>query len=207
MKIRWFILLTLILTCSFASAQFKFKNDRDFRYFSDSVNKFAKIPPPDFSKADFEMRFYVISYSNFPNAIYIFVHNRSRDWNLTRYRFCSFNMKNCSNLSKDMMVVSDLWRNRWDTLLKSHILTLPPGAKVEKRWRESNGMVIAIADGVGYWVELLTKKKRRRYNYDNPEEILKSMNTDNQEFVDFVNIIHILDNETRYAEAPAVQCP
>ena len=207
MKIRWFIFLTLIITCSFASAQFKFKNDRDFRYYSDSVNKFAKILRPDFSKVDFQMRFFVISYANFPNAIYIFEHKRSGDWGLTRYRFCSFDMQNFTNFSTDSLVVSSLWKNRWDTLLKTHILTLPPGAAVEKRWRERNGMVIAIADGVAYRIELLTSHKRRRYSYGNPEGILRGTDTDNQEFVDFVNIIHILDKETRYAEAPAVQCP
>jgi len=207
MKIRWFILLALILTCSFANAQFKFKNDRDFRYYSDSINKFAKIPPPDFSKIDFQMRFFVISYANFPNAIYIFEHKRTGDWALTRYRFCSFDMQNFSNFSKDSLLVTHLWKNRWDTLLKTHILTLPPGAAVEKRWRKRNGMVIAIADGVGYRIELLSSRKRRRYSYGNPEGILNETDTDNQEFVDFVYILRVLNDETKYAEAPAVRCP
>jgi len=207
MKRRWFILLTLIFAGSCASAQFKFKNDRDFRYYSDSVNKFAKIPPPDFSKIDFQMRFFVISYANFPNAIYIFNHKQSGDWALKRYRFCSFDMQNFANLSTDSLVVSGSWKSRWDTLLKTHILTLPPGAGVEKRWRERNGMVIAIADGVGYRIELLTSHKRRRYSYGNLEGILNQTNTDNQEFVDFVHILHVLNDETKYAQAPAVRCP
>jgi len=207
MKLSCFIALLFAFSALSAQAQFSFKPDSDFKYYSDSVNLAAKIPPPDFSKADFEMRFYVISYANFPNGIYIFTHTLAVGWVLTRYRFCSRDMVKLVNLTKDSLPVSDLWKGRWDTLLTDHILTLPTESKVKKRWKSSSNTIVIVGDGVYYRIELFTANSKRRYRYSNPEEMIKTLDIDDQELVDINKIIRILANETKYTEVQSVRCP
>lgn len=200
------MLLILIFSSLSARAQFSIKPDTDFRYYSDSVNHAAKIPPPDFSKADFEMRFYVISLSNFAHGIYIFTHAKSGKWELTRYNFCSRDMVKLVNLEKNILPVSDLWKGRWDTLLTDHVLTLPKESKVKKRWKSSSNTIAVVGDGVYYRIELFTPNSKRRYSYSNPAEMIKTLNIDNQELVDINKIIRILANETNYTEVQSVRC-
>jgi hypothetical protein len=189
-----------------SKAQFKFKSDIDFRYYSDSLNKFLKIAPPDFTKTDFELRFYVRRFSNYPSQLFVFKHLLAGSWELSAYQFCSYHMTDFSELIKDDLKLSNSWKSRWDSLTTNHVLLLPTDSKVIKRWLAATHAVVAIADGVAYRFELLTKNRKRRYWYSNPEAQLQEMGTGYPEFSDAIKIIRILDNELGFKEKPLAEC-
>jgi hypothetical protein len=204
-----FLTTFLLVFCLFqlkSRAQFSFKNDTDFKFYSDTLNKFAKIPPPDFSKADFEMRFYVRRLTNYPNQVFVFKHTLAGNWELTSYQFCSYHMTDFSELLVEHPKPSNVWMSRWDSLITNHVLKLPTESIVEKRRSSATNSIQVIADGVAYRFELFMKNKKRRYWYSNPETKLKEMGEEYPEFINAVKIIQILDNELGFNEKTLAEC-
>lgn len=199
MKFFLSLLLTWLCVCSVkAQSQFKFKSDKDFRFYSDSLNRLAHITVPDFTTIDFQMRFFVMSYSGFTNQIYIVNHDKSNRWAAVKYNFCAADTLGYTNLTFAEITLTGNWSQTWKQLLDLNILSLPTEKAIEKKWKSSTGGLVAIADGVWYRIELLSKNNRRRYMYSNPEYMLEVMDLNNTELKDFTGIIHLLGKEFNF---------
>ncbi len=186
--------------------QFRITSDKDFKNYSDSLLRYAGISKPDFSQNDFEMRFWVTEYIGEAQALFVFNHNNNGCWNVKGFYFCTNDWVHFYRFKKDSFSLSEDWIKRWDSLNKSHILSLPTESKVFSNWKSSTGNIVVVADGISYRVELFTPKRNRRYSYSNPEDKLLTYDLNNRELVAINNIISILNNELKFKNIIERQC-
>lgn len=204
---RKYIIVIIILLhqqCSFS--QHSFTNQKSYKPYGISFIDTAKIDMPSFTRDVLEIRFWKVVYTNTAHQLFVLKLSKQNQWQLKKFSFCSWDWKNFSAITESEVALSKDWHMRWDTLIKSHFLTIPTQTEVEKKWRSSDGTVSIIADGHKYIVELLTKKKKRKYSYTNPEANMQHYDLNNQELLMVNNILKKLDDELRFSSVTNGKC-
>lgn len=198
MKYLFCFLFFSLIIYNHSSAQYSFKNQKKYKPFGQTFIDTANISSCSFSDEVIEFRFWKVNYTNTAHQLFIFRLLNAGQWELKKYSFCSWDWESFSNIMISTAVLSNEWGLRWDSLIKNQFLTIPAQLEVQKKWRASDGTVIAIADGHKYVIELLMKKRKRKYSYVNPELNLKHYDLGNDELVLINRVLKILDNELKF---------
>jgi hypothetical protein len=201
----------VLFFCAFtftSDAQFRFKGDKDFRFYSDSLNDAIRASPPDFEKSNFQLCFYVLNFQGFSDQLYIFTHIRTGKWEIKKYLFCTNDMVKFSSLQAIAIQPTSLWVDRWNNLCNDGVLFLPSEKLVQKHWKSSQNKLTGFTEGDLYRIELLTKGEKRRYSYSNPESKLEIFDINNKELVAINRIVNILNDELDFKNTKNLQhCP
>ena len=151
---------------------------------------------PDFNRIEIEIRLWWTT-SIFDSVHNLVVINQSNTgtWKLISYAFPNEGYKNnkpFKSLSKEL---SQNWQSKWDTILAAKLLNIPDQMNVRKKWTSTKGGRIGITDGSMYAFEILTKKRKRSFEYSNPHEYLSFYDLKNDGLNETVMFIRMILSE------------
>jgi len=207
LKILPFLLIFHLSIDIKVNAQTKFPNDKNFKYSSDSLLLAAGINNPDFKTVDFEMRYWLrSSLHTFAHELFIVQLLKDSTWHLTHYQICFNEEKTRYDIISKKDSVLNNWTDRWHVLLTFNILTLPDASIVRKNWKTNDGFFCTIGDGDYVHIELVTKKHKHGYLYDNPQDYLKDYGSKFEELVNINKIIVMLDSSFNFDYSKRCRC-
>ena len=189
-----------------AGAQFKFKRDRHFAYHADSLLLVAGINHPDFRKVEFEFRYWKVALMTGARELLIIRQMRTGTWNSTRYQFCYNDSLRRYHIVSQIDSSLTNWKQSWLDLVNENILTLPDEKIARKSWQKPDGSMVIITDGELYHFELITKRRKRAYNYENPDGYLATYGPNFPDLVDVNNIISTLAKCFGKADLDSFSC-
>ena len=150
------------------------EKQKGFKYKRLPVLDSLNIKEPDFKTLDVEIRVYCTKFDvdTINNSKFIqIVKDKNGSWsgkscsyyfyNNFYYNYRDINIKysSCEN-----------WGKVWRIIIKENYLNLPTESDI----KQENKPPVCVSDGTSYTVEILTKKRKRRISYNNPEEIYES---------------------------------
>ena len=170
-----FIVLTIILvfTIDIVWSQYDFKSDK--RYIPENSRFLDMIGLETFDSENlFEMRVWINPSFN-PSDLCRFVLRNDSTWYAEKYDL--WRKRKGTSFDKETIELGKDWKIVMDSLIDWGILTLPNWMDVRDEWKgemqifEGDTLYgkIAVADGTGYSIELLTKENKRQYNYHCPK--------------------------------------
>lgn len=179
-------------------SHFKYPNDTCFNliYLNKYKNIYKDFPVSDQldNEVNFELRLWVSGMSG-TTGLFRLTYDNNGIWNARKYIVEDRKVIYTTiNLNKN-------WNKIWDRLLVNNILTLPDNPKLEGKKFVENGVTytseLAINDGTGYKVELLSRENNRQYTIHNPVGYYKHY-TDSKPLKDFNRILEILSTVFDY---------
>jgi|GEM_PF-2055930 len=198
-RLYFFLIIAFaLLNHSDTLAQYSFKNQRNYKPFGTAFIDTVGIRSCSFISEILEIRFWRVTYTNTAHQLFILQQTNTQKWILKKYSFCSWDWKDFSNIKMSTPALSPDWNSRWDSLMSNQLLMIPTQSEIQKKWRASDGTVTAIADGHKYIVELLTKRRKRKYSYSNPELNLQHYDLGNSELIQMNKILKFLDDEFKF---------
>jgi len=171
---------------------FKFPNDTSFNmdYLNTYKDLYEKFPVSDQldKLVNFELRLWVSGMSG-TTGLFRLKYDNNGNWNAEKY------IVEYQKVIYSKITLKENWDKIFDRLLLNNILSLPDNPKLEGKKFVENGVTytseVAIADGTGYKVELLSRENNRQYSISNPIGYYKHY-TDSKPLKDFNRILEIL---------------
>jgi len=139
-------------------------------YILDSLN----IKEPNFNVIDIELRVYYTCFGvvDTINSKFIQIAKEKNGlWNGKSYSYYYYNDSHYNYKDVNVKYLScEGWDDTWQAIIKNNYLNLPTEWDIK---RERKPLVF-VADGDSYTIEVLTKKRKRRISYGNPEVMYES---------------------------------
>lgn len=200
MKLIYTTLFLLSITLTNNAQNFTLDTQKGFKYKRLPVLDSLNVEEPDFEKVKLTLRIYFTSFeSTGKNSKVIQVlEDKSGFWTEKTYSYYFYN--NLNHDFKDVVISSIIlknsWNESWKTIIDNNYLNLPSESDIDFNNREQP--ILLVADGNSYIIEILTKKKKRRIIYSNPEAKYKVCMDENflcPEYKNFIQFINLLKNE------------
>jgi len=175
----------------FLEKQKGFKNKRL------SVLDSLKIKEADFKHIALELRVYYTAWNKEPmNSKFVqIVKDKNGLWSGKSYLYFYYNRDHYN--FKDIVIENlslEHWDEAWQTIVQENYLNLPTELDIKQEKKP----LVAVADGYNYTIEILTKKKKRRITYDNPEVVYESCSEyglNCYEYKHFLQLIQLMKGE------------
>jgi hypothetical protein len=197
-----FTFILIFFNDSIAQEPLKLKKDRKYRYsnrlFTDSLN----IGKPNFERINIELRIW--SWESNGTSILIQTQKLKNDkWLAIKWLFYYYNDNhyNFKDTKIDTIELSNNWISIWKKIKNDHLLNIDNQVNVDKKIKPFLKEAIIFADGIDYKIEVLTHKRKRKFNYDNPEsyyENYKNQGITSEEYEKFIFLIQLLKKEFKF---------
>lgn len=177
---------------------FKFPNDTAFNLsylntYKDIYKEFPVSEKLD-NQVNFELRLWVSGMSG-TTGLFRLTYDNDGKWNAGKY------VVENRKVIYTIINLNENWNKIWDRLLLNNILSLPDNPKLEGKKFVENGVTytseVAITDGTGYKVELLSRENNRQYTIHNPTGYFKFY-SDSKPLKDFNRILEMLSSVYDY---------
>ncbi len=155
----------------------------------------------DFHETEFQLRFRWSKNVLDTNAsLAIFSLNKDKHWYLQFYNYDK-NQLGMFKLKQSFTIELDSsWNDKWRYILRNGLLNIKSQREVIKSWRAGNpGEGLGITDGDIYSFEVLTKKKKRKFVYSNPQAYLNFYTEKHEGLEEVINLIGICKSEIQRA--------
>ena len=197
MKFIFSLFISVLFVATISGQNISLKNQKGFKYKRLSVLDSLNIKEPDFKNVDIELRVYYTVWNFDPmNSKFIqIVKDKNGLWSGKSYLYYFYNSNYYNYKDVSIKTLSlEHWDKVWQTIVKENYLNLPTDSDIKQEKKPP----VAIADGCDYTIEILTKKRKRRISFNNPESMYKSCleyGLSCYEYKRFLQLIQLLKTE------------
>lgn len=173
MKFLSSIIISFLCVVNLTAQDIFLEKQKGFKYKRLSVLDLLNIKEPDFKNVDIELRVYHTVWNTKPmNSKFVqIVKDKNGLWSGKSYLYHFYN-SNSYNLKE--IIIENLslehWDKTWQAIVKENYLNLPTESDIKQEKKP----LVAVADGCYYSIEIMTKKRKRRITYGNPEVMYES---------------------------------
>lgn len=169
------LLFFLIFSLWSFAQQIKLDKQKGFNYKRFVLLDSIGVPEPDFSQLDIVLRIHYVTYAYGDGEknykIIQLCQDKSGKWEGVSYFFYLYNLEayDFKNVAIEPIVFKSSWSSSWQEIIKKNYLNMPKQSEYKLAYKRPDaGGVIVIADGESYIIEVLTKKRKRRFSCSNP---------------------------------------
>ena len=173
----------------------KINKQHDFKLRQSDYLDSIGIYKPNFNNIDFQVRVWYDNFSNGDRELIIFNKTKDNKLNGISLYYNCYNSKNCNRdkFKIDSLLFPTDWTDIWNEIISKDYLNISSQKEINSKQKKQNNQVLFIADGLGYTVEVISKKSKRRMDYYNPVEyykFYKDNGLDIKEYIDFINFVN-----------------
>lgn len=183
-----------------AQIHLNIKDDKNYqsanRNFCDSLN----ISEPDFSEIELEFRIWNESWTTGNHQLILLQKTYDGKWKGQSYGFYFRNSEHFGfkNIKKGEVAFKSSWGESWNTILKNNYLNIKPQKLLHTKYNKKLKEILVVADGVGYYFDIVTKKAKRNFFYGNPKsnyQHLLENHIQAKEYLQVLDLIQIVEAE------------
>lgn len=205
MKKLTFLLIILLFSLNRdlqAQKDFFIRNQNDYTYNALPILDSLGIEKPDFNKINLQIQFSIFNYETGIHKLFFIERLKGGNWRGKSIEYYDYNKDhyNFKDVLQDTFALGASWNEAFKKLVEKSYVNIPSQIEVKKSIAKSNKGAknkesLIVADGTNYQLAFITKNKKRRISFSNPEayyEHYKSQGYNLSFFEKYLDLLDIL---------------
>ena len=196
-----YLIFSTFLLCINGQKTLHIKNQKNYNYFDSFILDSLNIRKPNYDVIDLQIRISIWNAASGIHKVFIIEREKSGNWRGENFEFYYYNddHHDFSKTISDKLILGKKWDSAFRTIVMRDYINLPSQKEVEKTIsisnKDSTGKLIMItADGTSYTYEFLTKRRKRKFTFKNPDsyyQFNKEQHNDTKYFEMYMDLLTI----------------
>lgn len=196
-NVGFVFILMCVFACLEACNPYHISRQNGYKRFITGGDSALNVTNIDFHKTELQIRFrWSRSVLDTNASLAIFSLNKDKRWCLKFYNYDKSQLEMFRLKRSFTTQLDDSWNDRWRYIIRNRLLNIKSQREVIKSWRARDPREgLGITDGDIYSFEVLTRKRKRRFEYSNPQAYLNFYTENHEGLEEVMKLITICLSE------------